>query len=121
VHILDISPKDAQAVAAEISSAGGTASAHACDVGNQAEVATRLAEVFERDRIHILVNNAGISHIGNAESTPEADFDRVMRVNVKGFYNCIHATVGHMKANGGGVILNMASVAGSAGLQDRFA
>jgi 2-keto-3-deoxy-L-fuconate dehydrogenase len=121
VHIVDISPKDAQAVAAEIKSAGGTASAHACDVGNQAEVATRFAEVFERDRIHILVNNAGISHIGNAESTPEADFDRVMRVNVKGFYNCIHATVGHMKANGGGVILNMASVAGSAGLQDRFA
>jgi 2-keto-3-deoxy-L-fuconate dehydrogenase len=104
VHVLDISPKDAEAVAAEISSAGGTASAHACDVGNQSEVVARFSELFRHDRISILVNNAGISHIGNAENTPEADFDRVLRVNVKGFYNCIHATVGHMKANGGGVI-----------------
>ena len=108
-------------MAAEISSAGGTASAHACDVGNQAEVAARFAEIYRRNRVHILVNNAGISHIGNAESTPEADFDRVLRVNVKGFYNCIYASVGHMKSNSGGVILNLASVAGSAGLADRFA
>lgn len=121
VHIVDISAKDTEAVAAEISSAGGTASAHACDVGNQPEIVARFSEIFQHDRIQILVNNAGISHIGNAENTPEADFDRVLRVNVKGFYNCIHATVGHMKGNGGGVILNMASVAGSAGLQDRFA
>ena len=121
VHILDISAKDAETVAAEISTAGGTASAHTCDVGNQSEVVSRFSEIFRNDRIGILVNNAGISHIGNAENTPEADFDRVLRVNVKGFYNCIHAALGHMKANGGGVILNMASVAGSAGLQDRFA
>ncbi|HKT87908.1 MAG TPA: SDR family oxidoreductase, partial [Candidatus Sulfotelmatobacter sp.] len=40
---------------------------------------------------------------------------------VKGFYNCMHAVVPHMKSNGGGVILNMASIAGSAGLPDRFA
>lgn len=81
----------------------------------------RFAEIYRRNRVHILVNNAGISYIGNAESTSEADFDRVLRVNVKGFYNCIYASVGHMKSNGGGVILNMASVAGSAGLADRFA
>jgi NAD(P)-dependent dehydrogenase (short-subunit alcohol dehydrogenase family) len=121
VHILDVSATDAEAVSAEISSAGGTASAHICDVGNQAEVVARFAEIFQHDRVHILVNNAGISHIGNAESTTEADFDRVMRVNVKGFYNCIYACVGHMKSNRGGVILNMASIAGSAGLSDRFA
>jgi NAD(P)-dependent dehydrogenase (short-subunit alcohol dehydrogenase family) len=121
VHILDISAKDAEAVAVEISTVGGTASAHACDVGNQSEVIARFSESFQHDRLDILVNNAGISHIGNAENTPEADFDRVLRVNVKGFYNCIYVAVGHMKANGGGVILNMASVAGSAGLQDRFA
>ena len=121
VHIVDISAKDAEAVAAEISSAGGTASAYACDVGNQSEVVGRFSEVIRHNRIDILVNNAGISHIGNAENTPETDFDRVLRVNVKGFYNCIYATVGHMKSNGGGVILNLASIAGSAGLADRFA
>ena len=82
---------------------------------------TTFAEIFQRNRVHILMNNAGISHIGNAENTPEADFDRVLRVNVKGFYNCVYACVGHMKSNGGGVILNMASVAGSTGLADRFA
>ena len=71
--------------------------------------------------MNILVNNAGISHIGNVESTSEDDFDRVMRVNVKGYYNCTRASVGMMKAAGGGVILNIASVAGSAGLAERFA
>jgi 2-keto-3-deoxy-L-fuconate dehydrogenase len=55
------------------------------------------------------------------ESTTEADFDRIFQVNVKGFYNCMQACVGHMKAHGGGVILNMASIAGSAALSDRFA
>jgi NAD(P)-dependent dehydrogenase (short-subunit alcohol dehydrogenase family) len=67
------------------------------------------------------VNNAGVSHIGTVESTTEGDFDRLVRVNVKGFYNCMRAIVPHMRDNGGGVILNMASIAGSAGLADRFA
>lgn len=120
VRILDISQKNAAAVAAEIGSAGGSVSAHACDVSNQQQVRSTLNEIARQGRIHILVNNAGISHIGNAESTSEEDFDRVLRVNVKGIYNCIHATIGYMKA-GGGVILNMASIAGSAGLADRFA
>src|SRR6185369_5891509 len=72
-------------------------------------------------RVHILVNNAGISHIGTVESTTEQDFDRVFCVNVKGYFNCIRAVIGRMKSAGGGVILNMASVAGSAGLAERFA
>jgi 2-keto-3-deoxy-L-fuconate dehydrogenase len=67
------------------------------------------------------VNNAGISHVGKLESTTERDFDRVFQVNVKGIYNCMLAAVEHMKVNGGGVILNMASIAGSSGLADRFA
>ena len=89
-------------------------------LGNQPDVIASFSEIFQHNRVDILMNNAGISHIGNAENTPEADFDRVLRVNVKGFYNCIHAIVGHMKSKGGGVILNMASIAGSAGLADRF-
>ena len=108
-------------MAAEISSAGGRASSHGCDVCNQAEVAARFADIFGRECIHILVNNAGVSHVGNVETTSQEDFDRVLGVNVKGYYNCIRAVVGQMKAAGGGVILNMASVAGSAGLADRFA
>ncbi len=77
--------------------------------------------LFRCDRVHILINNAGVSHVGTVESTTEADFDRVVRVNIKGFYNCTQAVVGHMKDSGGGTILNMASIAGSSGLPDRFA
>ena len=80
-----------------------------------------MQRIFEKERVHILVNNAGIAHIGKLENTVEEDFDRIYRVNVKGFYNCMLAAVGHMKVNGGGVILNMASVAASVGLADRFA
>jgi NAD(P)-dependent dehydrogenase (short-subunit alcohol dehydrogenase family) len=117
VRILDVNQKDAQAVADEI---GGSATAHTCDVTNQSEVVSTFAKVSEQGGIQVLVNNAGISHIGSVETTAEADFDRVLRVNVKGFYNCIYACVPLMKA-GGGIILNMASVAGSAGLAERFA
>jgi NAD(P)-dependent dehydrogenase (short-subunit alcohol dehydrogenase family) len=87
----------------------------------QAEVVSAFEKITQEGRLDILVNNAGVSHVGNVESTTEAEFDRVLKVNVKGYYNCIFAVVGHMKRSGGGVILNMASIAGSAGLADRFA
>jgi NAD(P)-dependent dehydrogenase (short-subunit alcohol dehydrogenase family) len=67
------------------------------------------------------VNNAGVAHVGNLENTSEEDFDRIFRINVKGVYNCMHAAMGSMKAAGGGVILNLASIAAIAGLADRFA
>jgi 2-keto-3-deoxy-L-fuconate dehydrogenase len=121
VRIVDHNPKLAEAVAGEIANRGGSASIHACDVTRQSEVRTRFEEILKHGRADILVNNAGISHIGNIEQTTEADLDRVLKVNVYGYYNCIYATIGHMKANGGGVILNLASIAASAGLADRFA
>ncbi len=121
VCALDINQQDAEAVCREIQSTGGTASAYTCDVTSLADVTRVFDDISRQERIHILVNNAGVSHIGNIENTTEEDFHRVMRVNVKGYYNCIHDCIGRMKTNGGGVILNMASVAGSAGLADRFA
>ena len=120
MHILDVNLQDGESVAGEIRSLGGTAATHACDVGNQAEVISTFATIARRGRVDILVNNAGISQIGSVENTPEEAFDHILHVNVKGYYNCIFACIGHMKANGGGVILNMASVAGSAGVADRF-
>ncbi len=121
VRIADISPQQAEATAEQITDAGGQASVHACDVTDQRQVRETFQQMFAKERIHILVNNAGISHIGTVETTSEDDFDRLFRVNVKGMYNGIHECIGHMKANGGGVILNMASIAGSAALADRFA
>jgi 2-keto-3-deoxy-L-fuconate dehydrogenase len=121
IRILDVNEPAAAETCHRIVVAGGTASAHLCDVTNPAEVSARFEELFRKQRVHILINNAGVSHIGTVESTTEQDFDRVVQVNIKGFYNCMHAVVGHMKNSGGGVIVNLASIAGSAGLPDRFA
>ena len=71
--------------------------------------------------IDILVNNAGIAHIGTATSTGPEDFERVINVNVKGVYHCLHTVIPTMRKNKSGVILNMSSVASIAGLPDRFA
>jgi NAD(P)-dependent dehydrogenase (short-subunit alcohol dehydrogenase family) len=70
--------------------------------------------------VDILVNSAGVAHIGNVEQTTEEDFDRLYAVNVKGVYNCLKAAVTTMKGRGG-VILNIASVASTVGIPDRFA
>ena len=121
VRVVDLNEKDANAAAQEITEAGACATAHVCDVGNQRSV-TELFQKFPAPQaINILVNCAGISHIGKLESTAETDFDRIFLVNVKGIYNCMYAAIGSMKANGGGVIVNMASIAATAGLADRFA
>src|SRR5579864_8141121 len=120
IHILDLSLKDAEGTCQQIRAAGGSAEAHVCDVTDQKQVIVTFQQLAAEGPISILVNNAGISHIGTVESTSEEDFDRVMRVNVKGFYNCARAVVSYMKGSGG-VILNMASIAGSSGLADRFA
>ena len=118
VYILDWNEAAAQEAANSIIAEGGKASAHACDVSNQAQI----VEIFQKiGALDILVNNAGIAHIGTAESTSEADFDHVMNVNVKGVYNCLHAAIPLMKEKGGGVILNMASIAATIGIPDRFA
>ncbi|AEE49303.1 SDR family NAD(P)-dependent oxidoreductase [Haliscomenobacter hydrossis] len=118
VHILDLNEATAQEAAQSIQRQGGKASAYACDVSNQAQMKVVFQHIGPLD---ILVNNAGIAHIGTAESTSEADFDRVMNINVKGVYNCLHAAIPLMKENGGGVILNMASIAATIGIPDRFA
>jgi NAD(P)-dependent dehydrogenase (short-subunit alcohol dehydrogenase family) len=105
VHIIDLKPGDVER-------------GHPCDVSAQAEVEQVFASI---PRIDILVNSAGVSHIGRADNTSEEDFDRIYRINVKGVYNCLHAAIPRMKADGGGVVLNICSVAATAGLNDRFA
>ena len=121
VYILDLDEKGGHSVIEEIMNAGGMAAFRKCDVSNQQEVKKIIDQIVtDGTSINILVNNAGIAHVGNADNTPEADFDRLMNVNVKGIYNCLHTVIPHMKAKGG-VILNMASVAASVGIPDRFA
>jgi len=118
VHIIELNKNAADDVVNEITQSGGTAVAYGCNVTSQQEV---LDSFLSIGKIDILVNNAGIAHVGNVEKTSTEDFDRIYNVNVKGVYNCLHAAVPLMKSNGGGVILNLASIAYYVGLSDRFA
>jgi NAD(P)-dependent dehydrogenase (short-subunit alcohol dehydrogenase family) len=121
IHLLDVDSSAADAVAREIAAAGGKARVHNCDISSQQNVKEVFRHILKQDGYYILVNNAGIAHIGSLEQTTESDFDRILRVNVKGAYNCMLAVIEQMKSRGGGVILNLASVAAACGLADRFA
>ncbi|WP_276360770.1 glucose 1-dehydrogenase [Daejeonella sp. H1SJ63] len=118
VKIVELNQDAGLAVVKEITDAGGQASVHACDVSKQTDVVALFNSI---GKIDILVNNAGIAHVGRADTTSEADLDRIYNVNVKGAYNCLFAGIPLMKKNGGGVILNLASIVAIVGVADRFA
>lgn len=122
VAVLDVDGVAAKATADDIAAAGGAADATACDVSDASSVSAAFSSVIGRaGRLDILINNAGVAHVGNIEHTPEPDFDRLYRVNVKGVYLCSQAAVPVMVRQGGGVILNMASIVSFIGVADRFA
>ena len=120
VHLLDVNKEALDGAVGEIRKGNGRAVAHAhsCDVTNQEQV----KQIFNSiGKIDILVNSAGVSHIGNVESTSEEDFERLFKVNVKGVYNSLKAAIPLMRKRRGGVIVNLASIAASVGITDRFA
>jgi 2-keto-3-deoxy-L-fuconate dehydrogenase len=118
VHVVDLNEEAAKNTVKEITENKGKAFAQPCNVTDQQQV----KNVFDKiGRVDILVNSAGVSHIGNVENTTESDFDRLYNVNVKGVYNCLQVAVSLMKQNKYGVILNLASIANNVGLPDRFA
>ena len=122
VCILEYDEESGRAVCDEIKEANGSCNFYRCDVSDQQQVHGVFDKIAEDwPQVDILINNAGVAHIGNVEDTSEQDFDRIYSVNVKGVYNCIHATIGRMVEQGGGVILNMASIASVVGIDDRFA
>ena len=121
IHIIEFNPKSGKQTANNIIEKGGKANFYQCDVSNHQQVIETINYIAKTHKIDILINNAGIAHIGNIENTKVEDLDRVYNVNVKGVYNCAHAVVPIMKQQGGGVIINMASIASSVGLSDRFA
>lgn len=122
VAVVDIQEEQARATAEAIRAAGGSALGIRCDVADAADVKTAFdAAESGAGPLSILVNNAGIAHVGTVETTSEADFDRVCRVNIKGAYLCAQQAIGRMVPRGGGVILNMASIASLIGVPERFA
>lgn len=94
---------------------------HEVDITNQKQVKEMVSVVAATRGIGILINNAGIAHIGNVVNTSDEDLTRVFNVNVKGAYNCMHACIPFMEEQGEGIIVNMASIAASVGITDRFA
>jgi 2-keto-3-deoxy-L-fuconate dehydrogenase len=118
VHLLDRDQKAVQTTVSQIVKAGGQAIAHVADVSQHQAVVDVVGTI---DQLDILVNNAGIAHVGRLDNTPEADFDRIVAVNVKGVYNCLYAALPLLQQRGKGVILNLSSIAAQVGLPDRFA
>ncbi len=118
VHIIELNENSALQAVKEIEKNGGKAVAYSCDVSNQKKVKKVFAAIGD---INILVNCAGIANIGKADTTSEEDFTNVFNVNVKGTYNCLHEVVPVYKRLGGGVILNISSIAAWVGIPDRFA
>ncbi len=118
VIVVDLNADSAKDTVDEITANGNTAEALTLDVTNQVAVTTSFEKLKSLD---LLVNCAGISHIGSATTTNETDFEKVFQVNVKGVYNCLQAGINVMKQSGGGSIVNISSIAAKVGLSDRFA
>jgi NAD(P)-dependent dehydrogenase (short-subunit alcohol dehydrogenase family) len=88
-------------------------------VSDEASVQAAFQNV--KGPVHILVNSAGVAHVGNLSSTTVDDVERLFAVNVRGVYLCMRAVIDPMVAAKNGVILNIASIAATRGISDRFA
>ncbi|MCB4799661.1 SDR family NAD(P)-dependent oxidoreductase [Neotamlana laminarinivorans] len=121
VHILDFNLEAAEETVKEIEATNGKAAAHKCDVASKTNVDSIVETITKNGNIDILINNAGIAHVGNIEACEEEDLDRLYNVNIKGVYNCIKSCLPALKKSGNGVILNLASIASIVGINDRFA
>ncbi len=122
IEILDLQPTGLETAVRELCNGGYRANGESCDVADPASVDAAFARLLARhERVHILVNNAGIAHVGNALNTTPEDFARIQRVNVNGVAHCTQAALRHMTTQGGGVILNLASTVSQMAITDRFA
>lgn len=117
VHIIDLDSEGTRKTIEEVQAIQSNAQLHLIDITNL-EAIQALALTLQP--IDILVNNAGIAQIGNLQNTSSTDFQRIFDVNVKGAFHCMQAFIGGMLTKGKGVILNMASIAASVGIPDRF-
>jgi 2-keto-3-deoxy-L-fuconate dehydrogenase len=121
IRIVDLNEQAAQLTAERINQSGGVATAHFCDLTETESTRALFKEILQLSRVDILVNSAGVSHVGRLDNTSDEDFERIFRVNVLGTHHAMRETIPAMVAQSGGVILNLASIAASAGLEDRYA
>jgi 2-keto-3-deoxy-L-fuconate dehydrogenase len=122
VYVTDRDDTSGQRVADAIRKDNGKAEFFALDVTQEADCARAAAKITAaHGALDILINNAGVGHVGTVQTTAGADLDRLYTVNVRGVFNVTKAFIDQMLARQAGVIINMASIAGVLGLRDRLA
>jgi 3-oxoacyl-[acyl-carrier protein] reductase len=123
VAVNDINPDTCAQTADELSALGGQALACQADVANKLAVQSMLIDIEDRwGRIDVLINNAGVEPHKPIVQLDEWDWNRTIDVNLKGAFLCAQSVGRMMQQQGGGVIVNIASIAGrAAGLRDRSA
>ena len=123
VAVNDINPDSCETTANEINASGGEAAAFHADVSNKLAVQSMLIDLEDRwGRVDVLINNAGVEPHKPIVQLDEWDWDRTIDVNLKGAFICSQSVGRMMIKQGGGAIVNIASIAGrAAGLRDRSA
>lgn len=123
VYVCDLKAAEGEAVVDAIRADGGAAHFIELNVADDAACQGVIARVLSTNggRCDILVNNAGIGCVGTILDTKWEDIERLMAVNVRGTFQMSKAVLPSMIANGGGSIINIASIGGIIGLRDRFA
>jgi 2-keto-3-deoxy-L-fuconate dehydrogenase len=121
IRVVDLNEEAARQTVERIAHFGGIATAHLCDLTDAAKTRAAFTEIQKLSPVDILVNSAGVSHVGRLDTTGDEDFERIFNVNVLGTHHAMRETIQAMVAQGSGVILNLASIAASAGLEDRYA
>lgn len=108
----DVNPTAAQETVEIIKGKGGEAMALSVDAAKSAEIEAAVARTVEAyGRLDVLDYNVGIAHVGGVVELPEAEWDRVFDINLKGCYLAMKYAIPHMEAAGGGSIVNISSIA----------
>ena len=118
VVVLEVSEPAGEETQHLIHKGGGKCRVIAADVADTDSMRRAFAQI---DRLHVLVNNAGVAHVGNVLDTQPDDLDRLYRVNIRGVYHGMHFGIPLLTKAGGGSIVNLASIASKVGIPDRFA
>ena len=122
VYVTDCNEKGGHQIVSQIHASGGKAEFLSLDVSSEESCAQLKAKIESEDRsINVLVNNAGIGHVGTMLQTSGADLDRLYAVNVRGVFNVSKTFLPEMIARKSGAIINLASIGGIVGIRDRLA
>lgn len=122
VGVIDKDTEAAQATTKLIQEEGFKASSHGLDVTEDGACQSMVGDFQDHHgKVDVLVNNAGIGHVGTLLQTEGADLDRMYTTNVRGVFNMIKASLPDMIGAGQGNIINLASIGGVVAVRDRLA